>query len=100
MRKPAPLPLRYRLGVLSRCLAASLGGYALTSAASALLAGVLPTAPAQAAVSAMMLGFVVYVLAVLWAFACRSALKAWMGIGLSTLALALGDLALYRMAAA
>jgi hypothetical protein len=99
MKKPAPAPLRYRLGVFSRCLAASAGGYALASASSACIARLMPAAPAQAAVSGMMLGFVVYVLAILWVFACSSATRAWLGLGVLTLALALADLALYRAGA-
>lgn len=50
------------------------------------------------AVGGMMVGFIVYVLAVIWAFACSNALKAWLGIGGTALALALADLGLYRMA--
>jgi len=99
MKKPVPVPARYRLGVLSRCLAASLGGYALASAASVLLGSLLPGAPAQAAVAAMMLGLVIYAAAVIWVFACRSAAKAWLGIGGCALLLGLADLALYRVAA-
>jgi hypothetical protein len=100
MKKPDPVPVRYRLGVLSRCLAASIGGYALASASSAFVAALMPAAPAQAAVTAMMLGFVVYVITVLWVFACASATRAWLGAGVSSLLLALADLALYQAALA
>ena len=104
MRKPTPVPARYRLAVLSRCLAASVGGYALVSAGSALLAALLATfgaaAPAQAAVGAMMFGLVAYVVAALWVFACRSTIRAWLGIGACTLLFALADLACYRLGAA
>lgn len=98
MKKPAAVPLRYRLNVLSRCLAASIGGYALASASSAFIAGVMPAAPAQAAVTGMMLGFVVYVVAALWVFACSRAWRAWLGLGVSTLLLAVADAALYQAA--
>lgn len=100
MKKPAPVPARYRLGVLFRCLAASLGGYALTTAASAFVGAVWPSPPAQAAAGAMMLGLVIYVAATLWVFACRSAARAWLGIGAGTLVLALADIGLYRIATA
>lgn len=98
MKKPVSVPLRYRLGVASRCLAASVGGYALASASSAFIAALVPAAPAQAAVSGMMLAFVLYVVAVLWVFACASATKAWLGVGASTLVLALASLGLSRVA--
>lgn len=98
MKKPVSVPLRYRLGVASRCLAASVGGYALASASSAFIAALVPASPAQAAVSGMMLGFVVYVAAVLWVFACASATKAWFGIAGCTLVLALGCLGLSPVA--
>jgi Protein of unknown function (DUF3649) len=97
MKKPASVPLNYRLGVLSRCLAASLGGYALASAGSAFIGITLPGSKASAAVSGMMLGFVLYLVAVLWVFACRSARKAWLGLVVATLVLGVADLALYRM---
>jgi hypothetical protein len=100
MKKPLHISTRYRLGVASRCLAACLGGYAVASAASSFVALLMPGAPAQTAIGAMMLGFVVYVGAVIWAFACRTALKAWLGIGGSTLVLALAALGLYRVTGA
>jgi hypothetical protein len=98
MKKPVSVPLRYRLGVVSRCLAASMGGYALASASSACIAALVPAAPAQAAASGMMLGLLVYVLAVLWVFACASAIKAWLGVVVGTLILALTSLWLSRVA--
>lgn len=98
MKKPLHISTRYRLGVASRCLAAGLGGYALASAAGSFIAFLMPGTPAHMAVGGMMVGFIVYVLAVIWAFACSSALKAWLGLGGTALALALADLGLYRMA--
>ena len=97
MKKPVSVPLGYRLGVFSRCLAASLGGYALASAGSAFIGAVLPGSKASAAVVGMMLGFVLYLIAVLWVFACRSAGKAWLGLMVATLVLGVVDLMLYRM---
>ena len=85
----------YRLAVASRIVAAALGGYLLAALASICLAWTLPLARPEAVVSSMMLAFIVYLIVVLWCFACRSALRAWAGIALPGLALALADGALY-----
>lgn len=85
--------LQYRLGVASRAIAAILGGYALTALATALLAVSLPMARIDAVLTATLLSFTVYTCAVLWVFAARSALRAWIGIVLPAAILGLGLLA-------
>lgn len=82
--------LRYRLGVASRAVAAILGGYALAAAATAMMALTLPLSRADAVLTATLLSFTVYVCAVIWVFAARSALHAWAGISVPTLLLAVG----------
>jgi len=74
----------YRLAVLSRAVAAIVGGYALTAAVIALLALWLPMARAEAVLTVTMLSFALYAGAVIWVFAARSAWRAWLGILLST----------------
>lgn len=92
--KTARVDWRYRLTILSRTLAAALGGYALTAA----FAGALSLALAQAmprvdaVLTATMLAWFVYAGAAGWAFYARSAWTAWAGTLLP--ALALGALAL------
>ncbi len=75
--------------VLSRALAAVLGGYALGNALPVALVAVFsafaPVARSDAVLIAMQLSFVVYTGAVMWAFAARSALAAWLGIGVPAL---------------
>ncbi|MGR1215544.1 iron transporter [Metapseudomonas otitidis] len=66
--------------VLSRVMAALLGGYAFTYAFTAALARLLPLHPVDALLVASLPCFVVYTLAVCWAFAARSALRAWLGL--------------------
>jgi len=78
------------LDVLLRTVAALLGGYALAATATAFLALALPMARSQAVLTGMLTGIVLYACAALWAFATRSALRAWLGIGLPAAALALG----------
>lgn len=73
-------PLPPWLGVLSRSVAAIFGGYALAAATSALLPLLWPSLRAQAVLSGMMLGILVCACTALWAFATRSATRAWLGV--------------------
>lgn len=69
-----------RLSIAARIAAAVIGGYALAHTLSIALAAPMPTARAEAALSAIQGSFLVYTAAVLWAFAARSALVAWLGL--------------------
>ncbi len=71
---------RQRGSVLSRLLAALLGGYALSALLTAVLALHLPLERSEAVLVGTMLSFLAYALAVLWAFAARHALRAWTGL--------------------
>ncbi|MEE1923245.1 DUF3649 domain-containing protein [Pseudomonas sp. 148P] len=86
--KAAGLPLSYRLAVTSRCLAALLGGYLLASMASVCLSQSLPLPRPEAVLTGMMSSFLFYLGAFIWAFAARSAGRAWAGILLPALVLA------------
>ncbi|MDR2306493.1 MAG: DUF3649 domain-containing protein [Paucimonas sp.] len=85
--KAAGLPLSYRLAVTSRSLAALLGGYLLASMVSIAITLFAPMAQVDAVLTGMMLSFLVYLLAFIWCFACRSAWRAWLGLLLPGLAL-------------
>ena len=66
--------------VVLRVLGAVGGGYALSAALVALLSAALPLtglARSEAVVSAAMLGFVIYLLLLLWAFSVRSLARLW-----------------------
>ncbi|MGE1173935.1 DUF3649 domain-containing protein [Pseudomonas sp. BW7P1] len=78
--KFAALPMSYRLAVTSRLLAAVFGGYLLAALASLTLALWLPLNRTEAVVTGMTVSFLVYLVAVLWCFACRSAWAAWVGL--------------------
>ncbi|MGF6391904.1 iron transporter [Pseudomonas plecoglossicida] len=65
------------LQILSRSSAALLGGYAFSYAATACLARLLPLSPGDAVIVATLPAFIFYTAAILWAFACRDALRAW-----------------------
>ncbi|MGN7876882.1 DUF3649 domain-containing protein [Roseateles sp. 22389] len=78
--------LRYVLPLLSRIVAAVGGGYALAALASvAVLA--LPVSRIQAVIGGMLGSFAVYVAAVVWVFAVRSATRAWIGLLVAALPL-------------
>ena len=88
-RTAAGLPVSYRLGVASRCLAALLGGYLLASMVSVCVALLAPMPQVDATLTGLLLSFVLYLLAFIWCFACRSAWRAWLGVLLPSLVLAM-----------
>ncbi len=78
--------LKYRIAVTSRSVAAIFGGYGLASAFAAALAVWLPMSRADASITAQVSAFAVYACAVVWVFATRSNMRAWIGmIGLTLL---------------
>lgn len=87
--KAAGLPLSYRLAVASRCLAALLGGYLLASMASVCIALLAPLPRVDATLIGLLLSFVFYLLAFIGCFACRSAWRAWLGVLLPSLLMAM-----------
>jgi hypothetical protein len=73
--------------VLLRVLGGVAGAYALTAALVALLSVALPLtglARSEAVVLAAMLGFVTYLLLLLWAFSVRSLRRLWAVMGIGT----------------
>lgn len=74
---------RFSWDMLSRIIAAIAGGYGFTYAFTAALARVLPIDKVDALISVTLSSFAVYTGAVLWAFACRSARRAWAGLALA-----------------
>lgn len=79
---------RWRAGVASRALAAIAGGYLLAALAATALAVWPPLHRAEAVITATLASFIVYLCAVLWVFAARTALKAWLGIAIPAAMLA------------
>ena len=80
------------LHVLSRVLAAVVGGYAAANAVAVGLAQIMPMSRGDAVMTGILLTYLVYGAAVVWVFAARSARQAWLGILLTTAAF--GSLAL------
>jgi Protein of unknown function (DUF3649) len=79
-RQTAPVSLRHHFGVASRAVAAIVGAYAASAAVSMALARSLPMRPAEATTAATLIGALLVPALVIWAFAARSALRAWVGI--------------------
>ena len=75
------------LGLLSRVTAAVLGGYLLASA-WVVFCGVALPGRAEAVLAGVQLSFVVYVGAVVWAFAPVPLGRVWMGLLVPAVALA------------
>lgn len=66
--------------MIARITAAVFGGYAFSAALIALLAVLMPVAGmarGEAALLASMLGFLIYLVALIWAFAERSVGRVW-----------------------
>jgi hypothetical protein len=80
--------------LISRIVAALLGGYALAALSSvAVLA--LPISKPQAVLTGMLASFAIYAAAVIWVFAVRSALKAWVGLIVVAVPLSLAAWSVY-----
>ena len=75
---------RYRWMVASRVLAAVVGGYALTSAATVLIALILPLPKAQAVMASSMLSFALYAAILVWVFSAKRVLGIWLGLIMAT----------------
>ncbi|MBU2892303.1 DUF3649 domain-containing protein [Colwellia sp. D2M02] len=71
-----------RWSVFSRILAAALGGYALATSSSLLITQLLMSLVGkyQGIHIGLMLGFLVYTGAVMWAFSVTTATRAWLGL--------------------
>lgn len=70
----------YRAGVAARLLAAIAGGYVLTAISMSLLAVLLPASRVDAVMTATLLSFPVYAVAIMWSFAARTVWRAWAGL--------------------
>jgi|GEM_PF-1512675 len=88
----------YRMAVASRAVAAILGGYAVAALATGCLSLVLANwagmARVEAVITATLLSFLWFTLAVIWVFAVDTAWRAWGGLLASAALLALGWFAL------
>lgn len=79
--------LRAVMPLVSRIVAAVVGGYALAGLVS-VAALALPLSRSEAVLAGMQLSFIFHTLAVIWVFAVRSAFRAWTGLLLAAAPLA------------
>lgn len=70
----------HRRAIAYRTIAAVGGGYAFASVTSIFLSRVLPLPRAEAVMTAVLLSFCAYTVAVVWVFAARTAIRAWLGL--------------------
>jgi len=83
---------RDRLSVLSRVIAAAAGGYALTSLLSIALAlglTALGMNKSEAVLATTMAAFLLYALIIMAVFHARTATRAWVGLAIAGIPLAL-----------
>jgi hypothetical protein len=73
-----PMEARRVGGLLSRCVAAVIGGYAVAALGSVALARL--GSRVEGALTGMMASYAIYTAAVIWVFAAPSALRAWLGL--------------------
>ena len=76
----SPTRARPRLALISRIVAALIGGYALASVFSIFLSFLLPSALPEAVLGATLFSFAIYTAAIIWVFAAASAVRAWLGL--------------------
>jgi hypothetical protein len=81
----------YRWSVLSRCVAAAAGGYGVVTLLHLALTAVLPWDYYKALLFSSQTGYLYYTGVIIWCFATRTARRAWLGLGLVALPLALID---------
>lgn len=80
--------VRHRVAVAARAVAAILGGYALAGFFTTTVALLARAPREEAAYLGAVPSFLVFAGAILWSFAARTVLRAWLGLALPTLALA------------
>jgi hypothetical protein len=81
----------YRWSVLSRCVAAAVGGYAIVTLLQMAMIAVLPWDDYKALLFSSQTGYLYYTGVIIWCFATRTAKRAWLGLALLALPLALID---------
>lgn len=82
--EPARRAADTRWSLVSRVLAAVLGGYVLTSLVIVTLSLAWPGNPARAVLGASLLGFLLYAGIVIWVFSVRTARRVWWGLLLTS----------------
>lgn len=77
----------HRWSVFSRCVAATLGGYALVSLTHVAMVALLPVAQHKAMLFSSQTGYLTWTGVIIWCFAARTARRAWAGLAIVALPL-------------
>jgi Protein of unknown function (DUF3649) len=85
------LTAAYRWSVLSRCIAAAVGGYAIVTLLHLAMTVVLPWENYKAMLFSSQTGYLWYTGIIIWCFAARTAGRAWAGLAVVALPLLLID---------
>ena len=81
------MQLPYPLRIFSLVLAATIGGYILTSAIIIFLSAIVPMEKPDAIVASSLFSYAIYTAAVIWVFVVRDSKRAWLGMLLPSLVL-------------
>ena len=81
----------YRWAVASRFFAAALGGYVVVTLLHVAFMALLPGEYYQSLLFASQTGYIYWTAIIVWCFAARTAGRAWLGLALVALPLALLD---------
>ncbi len=81
----------YRWSIASRFVAASVGAYALITLLQVATMAVLPVDYYKALLFSSQTGYLYWTGIIIWCFAARTATRAWVGLGVVALPLALID---------
>jgi hypothetical protein len=81
----------YRWAVASRFFAAALGGYGLVTLLQVAFMALLPGDYYKSLLFASQTGYLYWTAVIVWCFAARTARRAWLGLALVALPLALLD---------
>ncbi|MBS0283372.1 MAG: DUF3649 domain-containing protein [Proteobacteria bacterium] len=88
MTKAAAPSLRYRLAVLSRTVAAVVGGYGVAVLLAVAISWLLPLSREEASIVATMVALLGLPVAMMGCFYARTALRAWAGLAIAAAVLA------------
>ena len=91
LRAGPNLPRGGRLAILSRVIAAIVGGYAIASLSSVLLSLAMPASRQEAVQIGLLVAIPVWVAVWIWAFSARRMVAVWRGI--AGIAVVMGALA-------
>lgn len=81
------MQLPYPLRILSLVLAATVGGYLLTSAVIIFLSAIVPMEKPHAIVAVSLFSYAIYTAAVIWVFTVRNSKRGWLGMLIPTVLL-------------